>query len=152
MDIAEAINRYCHYQERCHHEVRYKLVELGARGEELEQYLTDLIQAGLLNEERFAQSYVRGKFRINQWGRKKIVQSLKQKQVSEYCIKMGLRQIDEEEYAATILHLAKKKWTELKSERSKAIRKQKVLRYLLQKGYEYDLGNDAINNIIAQAN
>jgi regulatory protein len=147
MNIAEAIRNYCNYQERCHHDVRYKLVSLGARGDELEQILTELIEEGLLNEVRFAQSYVRGKFRYNGWGRVKITQALKQKMLSDYCIKKGLQEINEAEYTSTIQHLVKQKWQSLKTERHAAIRKQKIFRYLLQKGYEYDLINKALVNI-----
>jgi len=145
--IKQAISHYCNYQERCHSEVRYKLVELGARGAELEQVLSELIEAGLLNEERFARSYVRGKYRNNRWGRKKIIQALMQKQVSEYCIRQGLKEIDEDEYMNSIHQLAIKKFKELRTERHAGIRKQKVLRYLLQKGFEYELSNEAISNI-----
>lgn len=147
MTISESIAHYCHYQERCHSEVRYKLVELGARGEELESLLAQLVQDNLLNELRFAESYVRGKFRMNHWGRKKIVQALKQKQVSEYCIKKGLQQIDEQEYQQVVEKLITRKWGEFKKEHLQAVRKQKVLRYMLQKGFEYDLIEEAIKTI-----
>jgi len=145
--LKQAAYHFCNYQERCHSEVRYKLIELGARGAELEQILSDLIEDGLLNEERFARSYVRGKFRNNQWGRKKIVQVLRQKQVSDYCINKGLIELDEKEYNDCIEHLAARKAKELKAERSAEVRKQKILRYLLQKGFEYELSNKAISNI-----
>jgi regulatory protein len=35
---------------------------------------------------------------MKQWGRVKIRYELKQKHISEYCIKKGLKEIDEEEY------------------------------------------------------
>lgn len=139
------IQHFCAYQERCHSEVRYKLLELSFRGEELEQAIASLISDDFLNEERFARSYCRGKFRMKQWGRQKIIQNLKQKQVSSYCIQKGLSEIDPEEYEKTIRSLAEKKRAELHKERLPRIRKQKVLRYLVQKGYEYDLVNEVLN-------
>ncbi len=139
------IQHFCAYQERCHSEVRYKLLELSFRGEELEQAIASLISDDFLNEERFARSYCRGKFRMKQWGRQKIIQNLKQKQVSSYCIQKGLSEIDPEEYEKTIRSLAEKKMAELHKERLPRIRKQKVLRYLVQKGYEYDLVNEVLN-------
>lgn len=138
LDLA-AIQHYCAYQERCHSEVRNKLWELNFRGEEIEEALSVLISENFLNEERFARSYSRGKFNINHWGRKKIVQALKQKQVSEYCIKKGLQEIDDTKYIETLRLLLRKKWEELKKERLGYIRKQKVQRYLLQKGFENEL-------------
>ncbi len=141
-----AIRYYCNYRERCHEEVRYKLVEIGARGEELEQLMLQMITENLLNEERYARAYVSGKFRINHWGRNKIVQQLKQKKISAYCIQKGLQEIDEEDYKNTLQLLISQKHKELSKERQPAIRNQKVFRYALQKGYESNLIAEALKN------
>lgn len=142
-----AIRHYCGYRERCHEEVRYKLVELGARGEELEQLIEAMINANMLNEERYAKAYSRGKFRINKWGRSKIILGLKKKKVSEYCIRKGLQEIDDVEYENILHLLAKEKWEELKKEKHPVARKQKVIRYLVQKGFEYTLATEALKQI-----
>src|ERR1700709_658618 len=78
---------YCGYQERCHSEVKEKLYSLGLHKQQVEECLSQLIEENYLNEERFAQQFAGGKFRMKQWGRVKIKYELKQKQVSEYCIK-----------------------------------------------------------------
>ncbi|PSK90137.1 regulatory protein RecX [Taibaiella chishuiensis] len=135
----QAIKHFCAYQERCHSEVRSKLLELSFRGEALEEAISTLISEGFLNEERFARSYTGGKFRILKWGRRKIVQQLKLKQVSEYCIRKGLTEIDEADYYETLAGLAAQKLHELRQERSERIRNQKTIRYLVQKGYETGL-------------
>lgn len=57
--IEPAILHYCKYQERCHMEVRNKLYELGFTTDTVELQLTELIQNGVLNEERFARSFAR---------------------------------------------------------------------------------------------
>lgn len=145
MSDLSAIQHYCAYQERCHSEVRHKLLELGFRGNELEEAIADLIAEGFLNEERFARSYCSGKFRINQWGRKKIIQALKQKKVSDYCIRKGLEAIDGTEYVETLQQLAEKKLAAT-DKGQEWIRKQKVQRYLIQKGYE----NDLITEVLGQ--
>jgi regulatory protein len=143
MDL-KAIQHYCAYQERCHSEVRHKLLELGFRGAELEEAIASLIADNFLNEERFARSYSSGKFRIKHWGKRKIAQALKQKQVSGYCISKGLQAIDETEYYHILSLLADKKWAEMKAEKTIWIRKQKVQRYLLQKGYEPELISEVL--------
>ncbi len=132
--IVQQIMRYCAYQERCHSEVRYKLVELGARGLELENIITLLITEKYLDEERFAKIYAGSKFRILQWGKVKITQNLKQKQVSAYCIKKGLAEIPDDDYQKTITQLAHKKWASLKNKKG-LLTKQKVVAYILSKGY-----------------
>lgn len=146
MDVKTAIYRYCNYQERCHKEVRNKLYELGARTNEVQQLLTELIEAGLLNEERYARSFARGKFRIKQWGRNRIVQQLKMNQISDYCIKQALKEIDPVQYDETFQKVAEKRWEVLKTEKNVFSRKKKTYQYLILKGYETDL----VQNIIQE--
>lgn len=145
--INPAIYRYCKYQERCHSEVRSKLIELEIYGAALEEQIALLIEANTINEERYARAYVRGHFRIKRWGRKKIVQQLKIKKVSDYCIKKGLSEIDGAEYIDTLQKICAKKVAELAKERNIFIRKAKLQRFLLQKGYEQDLIKDAIDTL-----
>ncbi|WP_343304516.1 regulatory protein RecX [Chitinophaga niabensis] len=137
---------YCAYQERCHVEVREKCWELGLRGEDIENAIAHLVEDGFLNEERYAKAYAGGKFRMQQWGRKKISMMLKQKQVSDYCIRKGLAEIDEEEYMQTLQQLAEKKYHLLRSEQYLK-RQYKTLQYLLQRGFEQELARAAIEQI-----
>ena len=130
---------YCGYQERCHKEVKEKLYSLGLYKQQVEECLSQLIEENYLNEERFAQQFAGGKFRMKQWGRVKIKYELKQKQVSEYCIKKGLKEIDEAEYANTIEKLAIEKWEAIEPEKNIFIKLRKTQDYLLQKGYEHEL-------------
>ncbi len=138
---------YCGYQERCHSEVKEKLYSLGLHKQEVEECLSSLIEENYLNEERFAQQFAGGKFRMKQWGRSKIKYELKQRQVSEYCIKKGLKEIDEDDYIKTLDKLAAEKWETQKSEKNIFIKLRKTQDYLLQKGYETELIKQALQNL-----
>ncbi|WP_142684797.1 regulatory protein RecX [Chitinophaga polysaccharea] len=140
------LRQFCAYQERSHQETKYKCLELGLKGEEVEEAIAELIADNFLNEERFAKAYAGGKFRIKQWGRKKIMMELKQKQVSAYCIKKGMEEIDEDDYIAVLHKLAEKKYLSLKGETAMK-RKYKTMQHLLQKGFEPELINDALEQI-----
>ncbi|RBL93744.1 regulatory protein RecX [Chitinophaga flava] len=142
----ETLRRYCAYQERCHQEVKYKCLELGLRGDEVEEAIAMLIAENFLNEERFAKAFAGGKFRIKQWGRNKIKAELKQKQVSDYCIRKGLAEIDEEDYYAALLKLADKKYQSLNRETAMKQR-YKTMQHLLQRGFESSLINEALEQI-----
>ncbi|WP_343524127.1 regulatory protein RecX [Pedobacter sp.] len=135
--LAKAEN-FCVYQERSQQEVRYKLVEWGMRGEELEEIITELIVNNFLNEERFAKSYVSGKFNIKHWGRLKIKQGLKLKGVPDKILQKAIYSIDEDDYVQTIARLALKKAESL-SENDPFKRKNKLMSYLQAKGFETDL-------------
>lgn len=129
--------RFCAYQDRSHLEVRRKLLDLGARGQEVEDVIAELITQGFLNEERFARSFAGGKFRMKKWGRNKIVHELEMHGVTQRCIDRGLKEIDEREYAKTLRSLLIRKWKETK-EPNLFRRKNLVARYLIGKGYEPD--------------
>jgi regulatory protein len=133
------IKQYCTYQERCHAEVKEKLYAFGLYKKDVEQLMSQLIEENYLNEERFAIQYAGGKFRMNQWGRIKIKYALKQKQVSDYCIKKALKEINESDYKKTLQKLAEQKLKTLKGEKNIFIKKRKLQDYLLQKGYEINL-------------
>ncbi len=141
------IKQYCAYQERCHVEVREKLYSYGLYKKEVESIISLLIEENFLNEERFAIMYAGGKFRMNHWGKVKIKQALKFKQVTDYCIKKALKEIDETSYQKTFQKLAEQKLKALKSERNIFAKKRKLQDYLLQKGYESGLVREEVGRI-----
>ena len=142
----QKLRQYCAYQERSHSEVISKLWDLGVYKSEHDEIVSSLIEDNYLNEERFAIQYAGGKFRMKDWGRKKIYYALKEKKVSEYCIKKALKTIPEEDYLKTIQELAEKKYESLKGEQY-LIRKKKMTDYLMQKGYEPDLISKTIKSL-----
>ena len=143
----QKIKQYCAYQERCHAEVKDKLYSFGLHRKEVDEIIAQLIQENYLNEERFAIHYSGGKFRIKHWGRNKIKQALKQKQVSEYCIKKALKEIDDTDYIKTFEKLVEQKMKTLKSEKNIFIKKKKLQDFLLMKGYESELVSEEVNKI-----
>ena len=104
-----------------------------------------MIQDNFLNEERFAMSFARGKFSIKKWGRIKIKQELKQKRVSEYCLKKALQQIDETEYIESLKKIIVG-YRRLIKEPNKIKLQYKLMNYALSKGYEKDLVFDLLNS------
>lgn len=134
-EALKKLQRYCAYQDRCHAEVRTKLLNLGVYGDSLEEIMADLITDNFLNEERFARSFARGKFRMKQWGRIRIRQELKFKKISAYCLKKGMEEIDDAEYLKTLNKLFTKKNKTLR-EPNDFKRKAKLANYAIQKGYE----------------
>jgi len=148
MDLKTAIYRYCNYQERSHSEVKSKLYDLGATTPEVNALIAELIEAGLLNEERFARSYARGKFRIKQWGRIKIVQGLKRHQVSQYCIRKGLEEIDADEYMAVLRREAEKALHRYKHVSPAWKQRASAHQYLMSHGFESGLIQETLADIL----
>ncbi len=141
------LEAFCAYQERCAYEITKKLESWGIFGEDQDILLADLISNNFLNEERFAEAYASGKFRIKSWGKLKINAHLKSKHISNYSINKALNAIDPDEYLSSLKSLAQKKWsaTNGSNQWDKAA---KLKRYLYSKGYENDLLNEVVNSFI----
>ena len=135
-DALKRMQRYCAYQDRCHSEVRSKLIELGVYGDTLEEIMAELIIERFLDEERFARSYVRGKFRLKKWGRVRIKRELKLRKISAYCQRKGLEEIDEEEYHATLREILRKKLVDYQRKYDAFQSGRKAAQYAQGRGYE----------------
>jgi regulatory protein len=140
----QKLKHYCAYQERCHSEVKEKLYSLGVWKRDHDEIIAALIEENYLNEERFAIAYAGGKWRIKQWGRVRIKYELMQKQISEYCIRKAMKQIEEDEYMAVLRKLAEEKYSALKGEQY-MVRKKKTIDYLVHKGFEHALISKALS-------
>ncbi len=138
---------YCAYQDRCHKEVVTKLREMRMIPEAIDQIVVHLINENFLNEERFAQSYARGKFSIKKWGKKRIVSELKQRNISKYNITTALKEIDPEDYLSTLDALAEKRISQI-TERNPIKRKKKLADYLLYRGWESHLVYEKLKELV----
>ena len=138
--------QYCAYRDRSQKEVEDKLLEMRMIPEAREQIIIKLMQEDFLNEERFARSFVRGKSRIKKWGRLRIKQELKLKDISAPIIKLAMTEIDEDQYMSTLYALAEKKLNLLK-EPNRLKRRKKLSDHLLQKGYEAGLVYEITNSL-----
>lgn len=144
-DALKKLQRFCAYQDRCHSEVRTKLIELGVYGDTLEEVMAELIIERFLDEERFARSYSRGKFNIKKWGRMRIRQELKLRKISSYCIKKGLSEIDEEAYRDALQTILNKKQTDYRRKYDDYTSRQKAAQYAMGRGYESSLIWEILN-------
>lgn len=140
------MQKYCSYRERSHLEVERKMEEWGWIPEIREYVYLRLLEDDFINEERYARAVVRGKFGIKKWGRRKIVQRLKQNGVSEENIRLALQEIDEEEYERVLYELARKKVPAVKASGAYE-RRRKVFAYLYSKGYETEAINPVLDRL-----
>lgn len=144
-EALQKLQRYCAYQDRCHSEVRSKLLDLGIYGDELEEIIAELITDNFLNEERFARSYARGKFNIKKWGRHRIKQELKRRQITDYCMRKAMEEIEEADYLNTLEELIRKK-AEHMTDPFSFQNKQKLAAFVIRKGYESNLVWEVLKN------
>ncbi|MDT0606575.1 regulatory protein RecX [Croceitalea rosinachiae] len=138
IEATKKLERYCAYQDRCHKEVIDKLKGMRMIPEAIDQIVIHLIQKNYLNEERFAKSFARGKFNIKKWGKNRIINELKLRQISRFNIATALKEIDTQTYDDTLDVLAKKRLAQL-TESDIQKKRKKLADYLLYRGWESDL-------------
>ncbi|PHS54036.1 MAG: recombinase RecX [Lutibacter sp.] len=145
-EATRALEHYCAYQERCHKEVEKKLYDLKMIPEAKEIIILHLIAHNFLNEERYAKAFARGKFSIKNWGKIRITNELKYRNISLYNIKTALYEIDEFDYVNCLKKIAIKKFSLIK-ESNAYKKKNKLITYLISKGFESDLVYKAIKEL-----
>ena len=129
---------FCAYQDRSKMEILKKMKELETPDNEIDNLLTFLEKEKYWNEKRFVQSFVRGKFRFKSWGKKKIMYELKAHFIPENMIWDAFdSEISDEEYASKIEELVEKKRREISKDNAQT-QKEKITRFLLQKGYDWE--------------
>ena len=142
-EIKQKLVNYCIYQDRCHQEVEQKMQDFLLIPEAKDEIMLYLINENYLNEERFARCYIRGKFYLKNWGRIKIKNHLKFKGISEKLINKCMDEIDEADYQKTIEKLYNAYFSEQKGLKNYQ-KTMKTVRYLISKGYEYELIREVV--------
>ena len=137
--------KYCAYQERSQQEVRDKLYSWGLHRTEVEQALSELISENYLKEERFAEAFAGGRFRIKKWGRNKIRLALQQKKVSEPLINSALKNISDSDYKKALNEVIRMRSKEVK-EKEPYKRKYKIASYAIGRGFEPELVWEILND------
>lgn len=137
-EATSKLEHYCAYQERCHKEVREKLLTMHMIPEAIDVIIVHLLKHNFLNEERFAKTFVSGKFRIKAWGRRRLTFELKKKDISKVNINQALAEIEDEVYIEVFNNLAEKRANSI-TETNTYKKRQKLIDYLLYRGWESHL-------------
>ena len=137
-EIISKLEYYCSYQDRCHKEVEQKLRSFTLLPELKEQIIVHLIENKYIDEERFSKSFTRGKHNYKGWGKNRIVQELKFRDISKRNIDLALLELPNDIYLANFHTLSEKNWNAIK-ERKGQKKNKKFVDFLLRKGYETSL-------------
>jgi regulatory protein len=127
----------CSKGEHCAADIREKLYQWGFEGD-ADHIVNTLQQQGFINEERYARAYINDKYRFAKWGRIKIEQGLRQKQIPSQVFRPLMEEvIDQSEYLQILRDLLKQKQKTLKEEDDYTLR-AKLTRFALQRGFTYE--------------
>lgn len=141
-EVKKALSKlesWCAYQDRSEFEARKKLQSFHLNEEEIEKIVARLVEQQFLDDARFAESFVNGKFKIKRWGRIKIASYLREHHINAQFVHRAFDQIPEEEYFEVCADLIKRKANDLSTEKDKFVKKSKIIRFLQSRGFELDV-------------
>ena len=128
------IINYCNYRDRSTKEIKIKLLDLNYSIEIIDSAISQAIELGIVDNFRFSKSFSRGKNQKNRWGKIKIAYELKNKGLNNKEITFGLESIGEKSYYKILM-----KSIEVYKRKSKNFDKNKLIKHLINKGYETSL-------------
>ncbi len=135
-EVLLKIKRYCAYQERCTSEVKNKLKLWGLSDKETLEIIKELTELQYIDNLRYATLFASGRMHIKGWGKQKIMYALRAKQIDEKHIQEAISKLDSNDYKQNLEKQAEK-WMRTQTITNSYEQKQKLVRYLLNKGYEY---------------
>ena len=146
----EALNKakkLCADEEKCRYDIRKKLFDWGVNSGDTEKIINQLMEEKFLDEWRFARLFASGKFRNNKWGKLKITYELLRKNIAKNIIEDAIRRIDDVEYLDVLKKELIKKQRSVNAVDELGL-KAKLHSYASSKGYEYDLINQILDDMI----
>ena len=146
-EILIKLERYCKYQERCRHDIEKKLNKFEITEKTKEEIICALYEKNYFDNKRFSHAYAIGKFRNNSWGRIKIKYNLRSKFIEKKIIEEALKKIPKDEYISTFYKMANKEWMS-RSKLDLNTRKRRFYKTLQGRGWEFDLINNFLSEII----
>ena len=135
----------CSHREFCCSDMHGKLESWGVGDNDNEKIIGLLIKENFINEERFAQAFVKDKFNYNKWGKVKLGAHLRTKNIPSGIIRSALDSIDNEVYTKLLKDLIASHRKSVKAKNQYDM-KARLLRYGLSKGFESSLLYDLLND------
>jgi len=138
------LSRLCSRSEKSVFDIRKKLLEWDFPVQETEAIIKKLQLSGFVNDRRYAKAFVHDKSALARWGRLKIRNSLKNKQIDSSIINEALAALDNaiiKENLCRLLAIKKKSLASLPP----AEQKIKLLRFALSRGYSYEEACEAMS-------
>jgi len=137
----EALNELmamCTKAEHCEYEMQEKMRRWGLPGEAQARIMARLTADRFVDDERYAEAFVRDKLRFNKWGRRKIDQALWAKHIGEDIRQRALDAIADREYIEILRSLLKQKSRSVRANSDYEAR-MKLIQFALSRGFDHDI-------------
>ena len=143
-DAFLALAALCAQAEHCQYEMLEKMRRWEVPEDAQARVMARLIKERYVDDERYAQAFVKDKIRYNKWGRRKVEQALWQKRIDEDIRKRVLDEVDDEEYLSILRPLLKQKRKTIKANSDYELN-QKLMRFAVGRGFTFDIIRQCID-------
>lgn len=127
-------------------EIRDKLLSKEFDSETVDSTIDFLIEYGFIDDSKFVSMYI--KDRIRTQGRNKIRYSLISKGVNKLLIEEAFSTLDRDDEMERAIILCEKKYLNISKREDDDFKiKNKLTRYLLGRGYDYDIAKEVIKEV-----
>ena len=134
----------CAQAEHCQWEMLEKMRRWEVSEEAQARVMQRLVKEKYVDDERYAEAFVKDKIRYNKWGRRKVDQGLWQKHIDADIRKRVLDEVDDDEYLSVLRPLLKQKRKTTKANSGYELN-QKLMRFALGRGFTFDIIRQCID-------
>ena len=134
----------CAQAEHCQYEMLEKMRRWELSEDAQARVMAKLVKERYIDDERYAQAFVKDKIRYNKWGRRKVEQALWQKRIDEDIRKRVLDEVDDDEYLIILRPLLKQKRKTIKAQNDYELN-QKLMRFAVGRGFTFDIIRQCID-------
>jgi len=134
----------CAQAEHCQWEMLEKMHRWEVPEEAQARVMQRLVKEKYVDDERYAEAFVKDKIRYNKWGRRKVDQGLWQKHIDADIRKRVLDEVDDDEYLSVLRPLLKQKRKTTKANSDYELN-QKLMRFALGRGFTFDIIRQCID-------
>ena len=131
------LRRQCARMERSEYDVRRSMMRWQMTSDEMASVVAQLVAERFVDNARYAEAFVRDKLRFSGWGRRKIVNALRTRQISQHIIASLDYMFDSEDESDKLAELLEKKARQVKAKNRYDL-KDKLIRFGLYRGFDLD--------------
>lgn len=134
----QKLSALCARSEHCAWEMTEKMRRWSVPEEAQAAVMERLLKGRFIDDERYAQAFVKDKLNYNKWGRRKIEQALFMKRIDGKIIDTVLNEVDDDDYLTVLRPLIAAKRRSTKADGDYELR-MKLTRFALSRGFTMNL-------------
>jgi regulatory protein len=142
--VFQKLSALCARGEHCQYEMQEKMRQWGIEEGMQARVMERLTKERYVDDERYAQAFVRDKIRYNHWGRRKVEQALWQKHIDESIAREALDSVDEAEYVEILRPMLCQKLRQTTGKNDYE-RSMKAMKWAIGRGFTPDIIRQCIN-------